>query len=101
MGLAGAAVAHGDAILPLLDVFTPGQFHDQGFVHRGYDQEVEGVQALDGGEAGGPDPACYHVLVAVDEFQFGEPQQVVRVISAFLGALGGQYVRVPGPFPSQ
>ena len=47
-------------------------------VHRGYGQEVEGIQALDGGETGGPDPALYHALVAVDEFQFGQPEQVVR-----------------------
>ena len=37
VGLAGATVADGDDILPMLDVFTPGQFHDQLFVHRGYD----------------------------------------------------------------
>ena len=95
MGLAGAAVAYGDDIHPLLDVFTPGQFHDQGLVHRGDGQEVEGVQAFDCGETGGPDPALYHALVAVDEFQFGETQQVVRVISALGGALGGQLAVLP------
>ena len=54
VGLAGATVADGDDILPMLDVFTPGQFHDQLFVHRGYGQEVEGVQAFDGRETGRP-----------------------------------------------
>ena len=54
VGLAGATVADGDDILPMLDVFTPGQFHDQLFVHRGYGQEVEGVQAFDGRETGVP-----------------------------------------------
>ena len=95
VGLAGAAVADGDDILPMLDVFTPGQFHDQGLVHRGDGQEVEGVQTFDGRETGGPDPVLHHALVSVNEFQFGETQQVVRVISAFLGALGGQLAVLP------
>ena len=80
VGLAGATVADGDDVLPSLDVFAPGQFHDQLFVHQGDGQEVEGVQAFDGGEAGGPDPALYHALVAVDEFQFSEAQQVVGMV---------------------
>ena len=87
MGLAGAA---GDDVLSALDVFTTGQLHDQCSVHRGDGQEVEGVQALRGWEARRPDPALDHALVAVDEFQFGEAQQVVGVISACGGALGGQ-----------
>ena len=95
MGLAGASVADGDEILPPLDVFTPGQFHDQGFVHRWDDQEVEGVQGLDRGEAGRPDPALHHALVAVYEFQFSETQQVVRVISAFGGAPVPRWQRLP------
>ena len=82
VGLAGAAVSDGDDVLPPLDVFAAGRFHDQGFVHRGDGQEVEGVQALDRGEADGPDPALHHALVAVDEFQFGQPEQVVGMVSA-------------------
>ena len=79
----------------MLDVFTPGQFHDQLFVHRGYGQEVEGVQAFDGRETGGPDPALRHALVSVNEFQFGETQQVVRVVHILGGALGGQLAVLP------
>ena len=95
MGLAGAAVADGDDILPVLDVFTPGQFHDQLFVHRGDGQEVEGIQALDRGEACRADPALYHALVAVDEFQFGETEQVVGMVHILGGALGGQLAVFP------
>ena len=87
VGLAGAAVADGDDVLSALDVFAAGQFHDQLFVHRGDGQEVEGVQAFDRGETGGPDPALHHALVAVDEFQFGQPEQVVGMVSALGGAL--------------
>ena len=95
VGLAGAAVADGDDVLTALDVFTPRQFHDQLFVHRGDGQEVEGVQAFDRGEARGPDPALHHALVAVDEFQFGKPEQVVGMVSALGGALGGQLEVLP------
>ena len=95
VGLAGATVADGDDILPMLDVFTPGQFHDQGLVHRGYGQEVEGVQAFDRGEAGGANAALHHALVSVDEFQFGQTQQVVRVVHILGGALGGQLAVFP------
>ena len=95
VGLAGAAVADGDDILPPFDVFTAGQFQDQDFVHRGDGQEVEGIQAFDRGEAGGPDPALYHALVSVNEFQFRETQQVVGVISALGGTLGGQLAVLP------
>ena len=38
---------------------------------------------------------CYHALVAVDEFQFGKTEQVVGVISALGGALGGQLAVLP------
>ena len=95
MGLAGAAVSDGYDVLSALDVFAAGQFHDQGFVHRGDGQEVEGVQALEGGEARGPDPALHHALVAVDEFQFGQPEQVVGMVSALDGALDGQLAVLP------
>ena len=97
VGLAGAAVADGDDVLAALDVFTPGQLHDQWLVQRRDGQEVEGVQALGGGEARRADAALHHALVAVDEFQFGETQQVVRVIGAF----GGRYsLRKVGSFSS-
>ena len=89
MGLAGAAVSGGYDVLPALDVFATGQFHDQLFVHRGDGQEVEGVQAFDRGEARGPDPALHHALVAVDEFQFGKPEQVLGMVHILGGALGG------------
>ena len=88
MGLASAAVADGDDVLAALDVFAAGQFHDQGLVHRGDRREVKGVQALDCRESGGADPPLHHALVAVDEFQFGEAQQILRVVHILGGALG-------------
>ena len=64
VGLAGATVADGDDILPMLGIHT-GQFHDQfteGMASR------RRVQAFDGRETGGPDPALHHALVSVNEF---------------------------------
>ena len=89
MGLAGAAVADGDDVLAALDVFTAGQFHHQGLVRRGDGREVEGVEALDGGEAGRADAALHHALVSVDKFQFGETEQVFWEVHILGGALGG------------
>ena len=88
VGLAGAAVADGDHVFTALDVFTPGQFHHQGLVHRWDGREVEGVQAFDGRESGGADPPLHHALVAVDEFQLGEAQQVLGMVHTLGGALG-------------
>ena len=90
MGLAGAAVADGDDVLSAFDVLTPGQLHDQWFVHRGDGEEVEGVQAFYSGEACRTDPTLHHALVAVDEFQFGEAEQVVGMAYAFSSALASQ-----------
>ena len=95
VGLAGAAVADGDDVLPVLDVSAPGQLHHQDLVHRGNGREVEGVQAFDGRETGGPDPALHHALVSVNEFQFGQPQQVLGVVHALGGALGGHLPVLP------
>ena len=80
VGLAGAAVADGDDVLPALDVSAPGQLHHQCLVHRGDGWEVQCVQALHRGEAGGPDPALHHALVAVDELKLGQPEQVLGMI---------------------
>ena len=95
MGLAGAAVADGDDVLPVLYVLAAGQHQHQGLVHQGDGHKVEGVQAFDRGEAGGADPALHHALVAVDEFQFGETQQVVGMGHSLGGALGGQLAVLP------
>ena len=90
VGLAGAAVADGDDVLPALDVFAAGQFHHQCLVQRRDGWEVEGVQAFYGGEAGGADPPLHHALVAVDELKLGQPEQVLGMIHTLGGALGRQ-----------
>ena len=69
VGLAGAAVANSDDVILAVDVFAPGQLQHQGFVERGDSQEVEGVQALYGGETGLLDPALHHAVITVDKLQ--------------------------------
>ena len=95
MSLAGAAVADCDDVVAALDVLAAGQFHHQGLVHRGYDREVEGVEALDRRETGGADPTLHHALVAVDEFQFGQSEQVFGVVRILGGAQGRHLAVLP------
>ena len=52
---------------------------------------INGIERI----TGGPDPALHHALVSVNEFQFGETQQVVRVVHILGGALGGQLAVLP------
>ena len=95
MGLAGAAVADGDDILTAFDVLAAGQLHHQGLVHRGDGREVEAVQAFNGGEACGADPALHYALVAVNQFQFRQPEQVLGVVHIPGGTLGGHLLVLP------
>ena len=50
---------------PPLDAFAADQFHDKGLVHRGDGHKVEGVQGLDGGEAGAAARVAMFQLTAV------------------------------------
>ena len=88
MGLAGAAVADGDDVLPAVYVLAPGQLGHQLPVHRRDRKEVEGVEALDRREACSPDASLHHAVVSVYELQFRQPEQVVWVVHPLGGALG-------------
>ena len=65
MGLAGPTVADSDDVLTPVYVLAACQLHDQVLVHRRHGQEVEGVEALGGGEARSLDPAVHHAMMAV------------------------------------
>ena len=52
------------------------QLQHQRLVQRGDGEEVEAVQALDYREPGLPDAPLGGAAVAVEQFQFGESQQV-------------------------
>ena len=89
VGLTGAAVAGGDDVLTAPDVFTAGQFCCQDLVHRGDGQKVECVQTLYGRKFGRPDRPLHQALVAVDEFQLSQAEQVPGMVHIFGGAPGG------------
>ena len=50
---------------------------------------------LTAGKWAARDPALHHALVAVDEFQLGQAQQVLGVVHSLGGALGGHLPVLP------
>ena len=54
--------------------------------------EVEAVQALHGRELRLLDPTLHHAPFAVDQLQFGQPQQKADMIKALGGALPSELV---------
>src|SRR3974377_2585838 len=63
MGFAGAAVAHEDQVLLLVQVTPLGQVQDPGLVEGGQRREVELVQALERGKPGHPEPFLVGVFL--------------------------------------
>src|SRR5450759_3132274 len=80
MGLAGAAVADRDDVLPAGYILRAGELQNEGLVERRNGGEVEAVQALYGREPRLPDPTLDHPPFAVDQFQFGQAQQKADMI---------------------
>ena len=74
VGLAGATVAERDEVLAALDVLAAGELQDQRLVERRDDLEVEGIEALDHGEARRLDPPLDHAALAVDQLKLGQTQ---------------------------
>ena len=75
MRLTGAAVAESNNIVVGDDIFTTGQFENKRLVERWNGSEVERVETLHRGKAGGADAALDHAPFAIDEFELGEAQQ--------------------------
>jgi hypothetical protein len=92
VGLAGAAVAERDHVLPLLHVAAAGELQDQHLVQGRDRGEVEAVQALDRREVGLADTPLDHPPLAVEQLELGQAQQVGDVVHAFRRALPGQLV---------
>jgi hypothetical protein len=87
VGLARAAVAERDHVLPPLDVIPAREVEHQDLVERGDGQEIEAVQAFDRGEARLADAALHHPPLALDQFQFGQAQEIADVVHALGRAL--------------
>src|SRR4051794_23562444 len=92
MGLAGAAVAERDHVLPLADVVAARQVEDQHLVQRRDGQEVEAIEALHRREMRLTDPALHHPPLALDQLQLGQTQEIAEMIGAFRRALPRQLV---------
>ena len=92
MRLAGAAVAEGDDVLAADDVFATRQFQYQRLVERGQCQEVEAVEAFHRWELRFLDPPLDHAPLPLDQFQFGETQQIRCMVHTLGRALTGEFV---------
>src|SRR6202040_1167445 len=90
--LAGAGVADRDYVLPAGHILRGGELQHEGLVERRNGGEVEAVQALYGREPRFLDPTLHHAPFAVDQLEFGEPQQKADMIEALGGALPGELV---------
>ena len=92
VGLACAAVADRNDILPAGYILRAGELQNESLVERRNGGEVEAIQALHGREPRLLDPPLDHPLFAVDQLQFGQAQQKTDVIEALGGALPSELV---------
>ena len=65
---------------------------DQGLVERGDRREIETVEALHCREPCLLDAALDHAALPLDQFEFGQAQQVAGVVDTLGGALPGELV---------
>src|ERR1700737_4832441 len=91
MRLAGAAVAESNNIVVGDDIFTTGQFENKRLVERRNGSEVERVETLHRGKAGGADAALDHAPFAIDEFELGEAQKEADMIEPLARGLCGDF----------
>ena len=95
MCFAGARRAKGDDILAPLDPFTARQFQHLHLVQGGDRFEVEAVQAFDGRELCGFDPALDHPAFPVDHLQLNEACKELNMVQPFRRGLLGQFAVFP------
>src|SRR5246127_5447222 len=92
MRLAGTAVADRDHVVAASDVLAASELQDQCLIERRDRREVETVQALPRREPCLLNAALDHPPFPVDQFEFGEAQQVTRMVDTLGGALLGELV---------
>lgn len=80
MGLAGAARAESNDILAPINPFAAGEFQDLHLVQCGDCLEVKAVEAFDGRELRGFDPALDHAPFAINHLQLDQPGEELNVI---------------------
>src|SRR5437762_7976854 len=92
MRLPGTAVAGRDHVVAASDVLAASELQDQCLIERRDRREVETVQALHGREPCLLDAALDHPPFPVDQFEFGQAQQIAGMVDALGGALLGELV---------
>ena len=92
VGLAGAAVADRDDVLAASDVLAAGELQHQCLVERRDRREVEAVEAFHRREPRLLDAALDHPPFPLDQFEFGQAQQITGMVDALGGALLGELV---------
>src|SRR5262249_42844827 len=83
--LPSAAVADRDRVLAASDVLAAGEFQDQCLVERRDRREVETVEAFDRREPCLLDAALDHSPFPVDQFEFGQAQQIAGMVDPLGG----------------
>src|SRR3954454_1052583 len=89
MTLPRAAVAEHDDVVVGNNELAACQLQYQRLVESGHRHKIEGVQALHRREAGLANAPLNQAALAVDQLQFGQAQQVSRVINALAGTFAG------------
>ena len=92
MRLSRTAWPQSDHVLAPLDPFTSGELEDLGLVQRRDGFELEGVEALEGGELRGLDAPLDETAFTVDELELDQPGEEGHVVQAFVGALARHLV---------
>ena len=85
-GLARAAGAERDDVLPALDPFATGQIQNLHLVELRDGGKVEAVEAFDDREPGRLDPALDLAAVPLDHLPLGKPGQVSDMVDTLGGA---------------
>ena len=82
----------GDYVVSASNVFAAAQLQHQCLVERWDRREVETVEAFHRREPCLLDAALDHPPFPLDQFEFGQAQQVTRMVDALGGALPGELV---------
>ena len=92
MRLPGAAIADRDHVVAASNVLAAGELQDQCLVERRDRREVETVEAFHCREPRLLDAALDHPSFPLDQFEFGQAQQIAGMVDALGSTLLGELV---------
>src|SRR6202035_799844 len=91
MCLSRAGITQSNNIVACDEIFAAREFENKRLVERRNGGEVERVETLHRGKAGGADAALDHAPFAIDEFELGETQKEADMIKTFARGLRGDF----------